>query len=119
MAYFDIGRHLRRGFTLTVPECLKGRDPNYSIASHRRRLRYLRYRVRHSARAFREYLGVCRAPLALHGSTATVPPTAVLIEVQRLILHTPGQRRNFFLPPGPEVTGYLLNPRFFAGIAKT
>ena len=78
MAYFDIGRHLRRGFTLTVPECLKGRDPNYSIASHRRRLRYLRYRVRHSARAFREYLGIRPAPLALHGGIVTVPPFAVL-----------------------------------------
>ena len=71
LAYFDIRRTLCRGVGSSVPERLKGRDPNHSIASHCRRRLYLRYCVRDSARAFREYLGVGPAPLALHGGIVT------------------------------------------------
>ena len=104
MAYFDIDGAVRRGVNRTVPDWLKGRDPNQPIVSHCRRRRCLRYRFRDRAGAFGEYPCVGPAPLGLHGGIITVRPFAVLSGSQR-------RPHNTFLTSTPRGGNFSLTLR--------
>ena len=78
LADYDIQRTLCRGVGSVISERRKRRDPDHPIPSHCRWRLYLWHCVRDGARAFREYLGVGPAPLALHGGIITLSPFDVL-----------------------------------------